>query len=137
MNFTRVARRHFLEPLLARPPVEWRLVNRTRGLTLALRVEPAFSSVSRRRGLLGRQTLDPDAALAIAPSNAIHTFGMRFPIDVLFVRRDGRVLKRVVALKARRIAISVRAFAVLEFAAGNPGIAWTQAGDRLEFEAGA
>ncbi|HXW08902.1 MAG TPA: DUF192 domain-containing protein, partial [Vicinamibacterales bacterium] len=97
-------------------------------------VEPAFDSRSRRQGLLGRPSLPADTVLAIAPSNAVHTFGMQFPIDVLFIRRDGRVLKRVQYLNARRIAVAWRAFAVLEFAAGSPGVASTMVDDRLEIE---
>ena len=78
--------------------------------------------------------LAPDTVLAIAPSNAVHTFGMQFPIDVLFVRRDGVVVKRVLNLKARRIAAAFRAFAVLEFATGSSTVAATEVGDRLEVE---
>ncbi len=129
-----MARPHFLEPLLARSPLACRLVNRTRHSTLADRVETAFDSRTRRTGLLGRAALAPSHVLAIAPSNAIHTFGMQFPLDLLFVSRDGRVLKRVLDLKPRRIAASLRAFAVLEFAAGNPGVAATRPGDQLALE---
>jgi uncharacterized protein len=110
------------------------LVNRTRGFVLATRVEIAFDSRARRRGLLGRQALPADTLLAIAPSNAVHTFGMRFPIDVLFVARDGRVVKRVVSMPARRLAAALRAFAVLEFAAAHDGVAETRVGDVLAFE---
>ena len=101
---------------------------------LATRVETAFDSRSRRRGLLGRHALAADTMLAIAPSNAVHTFGMRFPIDVLFVARDGRVVKRVVSMRARRIAGALRAFATLEFGAAHDGVARTQVGDVLAFE---
>ena len=99
---------------------------------LAARVEPAFDSATRRKGLLGRSSLAADTVLAIAPSNAVHTFGMQFPIDVLFVRRNGTVVKRVLNLKARRIAASLRAFAVLEFASGSSAVAATEVGDVLE-----
>jgi uncharacterized membrane protein (UPF0127 family) len=58
--------------------------------------------------------------LAIAPTSAVHTFGMRFAIDVLFVNRGGRVIKRALGLKPGRIAATLTAFAVLEFAAGAP-----------------
>ena len=57
---------------------------------------------------------------------------MQFPIDVLFVRRDGLVVKRVLNLKARRIAVAWRAFAVLEFATGSSAVAATKVGDVLE-----
>lgn len=120
--------------MLARGAGDHRLVNRTRGSVLATRVEPAFDSRSRRRGLLGRASLPAEVALAIAPSNAVHTFGMRFPIDVLFVRRDGQVVKRVLGLAPRRVAAAWRAFAVLEFAAGRPEVAATDVGDQLQLE---
>lgn len=79
--------------------------------------------------------LAADTVLAIAPSNAVHTFGMQFPIDLLFVRRDGVVVKRVLNLKSRRIAVAFRSFAVLEFATGSSTVAATEVGDRLEVEA--
>jgi len=129
-----LARPHLFQPLLAKHARDHRLVNRSRSLVLAAVVEPAFDSPSRRKGLLGRRTLPLDMVIAIAPSNAIHTFGMQFPIDVLFITRDGRVVKRVFALKARRLAVAVRAFAVLEFAAGHPGVGTTQVGDQLALE---
>jgi uncharacterized protein len=129
-----MAKPHIFQPLLARRDVPHRLVNRSRGLVLAMRVEPAFDSRTRRRGLLGRSTLPPDTVLAIAPSNAVHTFGMQFPIDVLFIRRNGVVVKRVQNLKPRRIAADLRAFAALEFAAGLEPVAATQVGDQLEIE---
>jgi hypothetical protein len=57
---------------------------------------------------------------------------MKFPIDLLFVRRNGTVVKRVIALKRGRIAVSFRAFAVIELAAHHPGVEQTDVGDRLE-----
>jgi uncharacterized membrane protein (UPF0127 family) len=56
---------------------------------------------------------------------------MKFPIDILFLNRRGRVLKRVIALKPGRIAASWRAFAVIELAAHHPGVANTEVGDVL------
>ena len=47
--------------------------------------------------------------MAIAPSNAVHTFAMRFPIDLLFIARDGRVIKRIVNLPARRVSVALSA----------------------------
>ena len=129
-----MAKSHIFQPLIARPQSVHSLVNRSRNLVLAGRVEAAFDSATRRKGLLGRSALPSDTVLAIAPSNAVHTFGMQFPIDVLFIRRDGTVVKRVLNLKARRIAAALRAFAVLEFAVGQPTVAATEVGDRLELE---
>jgi uncharacterized protein len=131
---THMAKPHLFQPLLKKHARPHRLVNRTRDLVIARHIEAAFDSAARRRGLLGRQTLPGDTVLAIAPSNAVHTFGMQFPIDILFVNRDGQVVKRVVSLPARRISAALRAFAVLEFAADHPGVASTQVGDQLILE---
>ena len=129
-----MAKPHIFLPIIKRTARPHRLVNRTRDLVLATQVEPAFDSDSRRRGLLGRQSLPTDSVLAIAPSNGIHTFGMKFPIDVLFIARDGKVLKRLVSVPSRRISFALRASAVLEFAANHPGVAHTQVGDQLVLE---
>jgi uncharacterized protein len=125
---------HFLTPLLDGSGGSWRLVNATRGLVLADTIEAAFESGSRKRGLLGRDSLGERTAVIIAPSSAIHTFGMRFAIDVLFVNRRGEVLKRVTGLKRWRIAVRPRAFAAIELAAHHAGVARTACGDRLLVE---
>lgn len=125
---------HFFKPLLNEPGVGHRLVNTSRGVVLATRIETAFDSSSRRRGLLGRSSLPRGTVLAIAPSNAVHTFKMQFPIDVVFVRRDGEVVKCVRHMGPRRITAALRAFAVLEFAAGSEEVASTQVGDQLAIE---
>jgi uncharacterized membrane protein (UPF0127 family) len=99
------------------------------GQILASHIELAVDSESRRRGLLGRDRLDEGAALIIAPCSSIHTFFMRFAIDVIFVARDGRVLKAYAAVGPRRIALRFGAFAVVELAAGAIARCRTQAGD--------
>jgi uncharacterized protein len=127
---------HLFRPILTHPDSPHRLVNKTRGVVLATRIEPAFDSNSRRRGLLGRSELPRGTVLAIAPSNAVHTFKMQFPIDVVFIRRDGQVVKVVRNLGARRITFAWGAFAVLEFGAGCQEVALTQKGDQLAVEPG-
>jgi uncharacterized membrane protein (UPF0127 family) len=71
------------------------------------------------------------SALIIAPSNAIHTFFMRFAIDVAFVSRDGRVLKTRAAMPAWRMAASLRAFAVVELPGGALARSDVKPGDQL------
>jgi uncharacterized membrane protein (UPF0127 family) len=127
-----VAQPHFLSRLLDGSDQSYSLTNESTQEVIASRVEPAFDSQTRRRGLLGRDDLSPEIAFVIAPTNAVHTFGMRFPIDLLFVARSGKVVKRVVALKRGRIAAALRAFAVIEFHANHPGVAATKVGDRLK-----
>ena len=94
------------------------IVNDRTGRVIASAVELAESSASRRKGLLGRDSLDPSAALVIAPCAGVHTFFMRFVIDVVFVTRDGRVLKIASDLKPWRLATSSRAYAVVELNGG-------------------
>ena len=127
-----MAKPHIFQPLLGGRAGGCRLVNRSKGIVLAETIEPAFDSRARRTGLLGRDALAADAVLAIAPSNAVHTIGMRFPIDVLFITRAGRVTKRVLQLRPLRLAASLSAFAVLEFAAGHPAVAATVVGDQVD-----
>jgi uncharacterized membrane protein (UPF0127 family) len=97
-------------------------------------VEPAFDSDRRRRGLLGRDGMPPGSAIVIAPSNAVHTFFMKFPIDVIFVRRDGRVLKVRRGMPAGRVAAALTAFAVIETGAGGAERAGIQPGDLIALE---
>jgi uncharacterized membrane protein (UPF0127 family) len=106
-------------------------VNERTGFVVATILELAIDSGSRRRGLLGRDGLAERQALVLAPCNAVHTCFMRFPIDVLFVARDGRVLKIVDRIGAWRIAASLRAFAAIELPAGALRRAGLAAGDRV------
>jgi hypothetical protein len=119
----------FLAPLLADGAGPFALVNLRRGSVLATRLEGAFDSAARRRGLLGRDSLPDGAAIVIAPCNAVHTFFMRFPLDLFFVSRDGRVLKVCRAVEPWRVAGAWRAFAVIEAPAGCAARSRTEQGD--------
>jgi uncharacterized membrane protein (UPF0127 family) len=121
----------FLSPMLAGSPGSFILQNSRTGLMLAVEIEPAFDSKSRNRGLLGRTGMDDGSALILAPCSSIHTFFMRFAIDVLFVKKDGRVVKMYSALPAWRIAFALSAFAAIELPAGAAAAADTRSGDTL------
>jgi len=108
----------FLAPLIAASADRFVLRHRGSGQTIADTIETAFDSASRRRGLLGRDAFAPGSAMIIAPCNSIHTFFMRFPIDAAFVDRQGVVLKASAELVPWRVALSLRAFAVIELPAG-------------------
>ena len=110
------------------------LVNVRTGSVIATVVEPALDSKSRRRGLLGRDSLADRHALVLAPCGAVHTFGMQFPIDVLFMSADGSVLKVVEHLGAWRMAASLQACITVELAAGSLRRTEVVAGDRLSIE---
>jgi uncharacterized membrane protein (UPF0127 family) len=108
----------FLSPILRDPGNRFALRNARNNQLIASRVETAFDSATRRRGLLGRTVFEEGSALIIAPTNAIHTFFMRLPIDVLFASSDGRVLKKHSILPAWRMAFAFGAFAVIELPSG-------------------
>jgi uncharacterized protein len=95
------------------------LVSDDASTPLASRVELAVSRRARRRGLLGRQRIDANAALVLVPCAAIHTAFMRFPIDVIFVNREGRAVRIVSRMRPWRIAICTAARGVIELAAGS------------------
>jgi len=124
-------RPHFLQPLLKRASEGLVLRVEGRDVPVATTVESAFDSTTRKRGLLGRDALSPDVAFVIAPCSGVHTFGMRFPIDLIFAARDGRVTKVRHSMPASRISIGFGAFAVIEMAAGAVERAGVREGDQL------
>jgi uncharacterized protein len=121
----------FLSPMVAGSPGSFILQNSRTGSILAVEIEPAFDSKSRNRGLLGRAGMDDGSALILAPCSSIHTFFMRFAIDVLFVKKDGRVVKTYSGLPAWRIAFALGAFAAIELPAGAAAASDTRSGDTV------
>ena len=67
--------------------------NLTRGTVLAVRLEAAHTGPSRRKGLLGRHGLQPGDGLWISPCESVHTFFMKFPIDLVYLDRNHQVKK--------------------------------------------
>jgi uncharacterized membrane protein (UPF0127 family) len=90
---------------------------------------------SRMRGLLGRGPLQSYEGLLLRPAPSIHTFFMRFPIDVLFLDSDMRVVGIHPAVPPWRAKSSRRARAVLELAAGSVERCNVRIGDRLALRA--
>src|SRR5215212_2479341 len=110
-----------------------RVVNSTRGSVLANRVEVAGSSWRRMRGLLGRPPLGPGEGLLIVPCQGVHTMGMGYPLDVVYLDSDGVVRKVLRSIRPWRHGPLVwRSRMVLELPAG--AAAEVAVGDRLGFE---
>jgi uncharacterized protein len=107
------------------------LINQRTDEALADRVEVAVTRRDRRKGLLGRSSLEPASALIIAPCFSIHTMFMRFDIDAVFVDEDGRVVKVVRDMTPWRIAVDPTAHAVVELPAGSLRDRQVNVGDRL------
>ena len=89
------------------------------------------SRQTRRRGLLGRPGLEAGHGLLIRPCLAIHTAWMRFAIDVVFIDRDGTVIKTRTAMGPWRLAAATRARAVVELPSGWLSERRVAVGDRL------
>ncbi len=110
------------------------VVDETARTVVAERVQRADTFLTRLVGLLGRDRMDSDEALWISPCRGIHTVGMRFPIDAIFLDRNMKVVEvreRVVPWRATRFIGG--ASSVLELAEGGAARAGVQIGDQLEF----
>lgn len=93
------------------------MVQRESGEILCRRCVIADTPFKRARGLLGRGRLADDEGLFLAASS-LHTHFMRFPIDVVFVDRELRVIEVIHSMKPWRLAHKHGAHAVIELAAG-------------------
>jgi uncharacterized membrane protein (UPF0127 family) len=86
---------------------------------------------ARMRGLMGRSELELGAGILLEPAPSIHTFFMRFPIDVVFLDADRRVLRVVEAMPPWRAVVCRGARAALELPAHEAGRRRVRVGERL------
>ena len=117
----------------AAPDTRLQAINVTRGTELASRLEVAGSGNKRSKGLLGRGSLLPGEGLWIVPCESVHTFFMRFPIDLIYIDRQHRIRKVRSSVGAWRLSACLSAHSVLELPAGTIRDTGTERGDRLEF----
>ena len=108
--------------------------NQTRNTVLADRVDVADTGAKRRTGLLKHTGLAPGEGLWIVPCEAVHSFGMKFAIDVVYLDRKKKVRKTRPNMVPRRISGCLLADSVLELPVGAIEASGTQAGDQLAFE---
>ena len=92
-----------------------------RGTVVVPNMVATSGPLERMRGLLWRPPLNAGDGMLLDRCNAIHTIGMRYPIDAVFIDAAGEVLRVVPALQPRRMAACRRARAVIELAAGEGG----------------
>ena len=111
-----------------------RVRNVTRDIRLADRAEVADTSARRRTGLLKHHGLAAGSGLWIVPTEGVHTFGMKFAIDVLFLNRQRKVVKIRPNMGKWKLALSLRAHSVLELPAGTVANTGTAVGDQLSIE---
>ena len=102
---------------------------------IADRVDVAATRAARAVGLLSRTGLEPGEALWIVPSRGVHTWGMRFTIDVLALDEEGNVIDCVSNLRPWRVRLPRRGTAgVLELPAGTLAASRTDMGHRIVLE---
>jgi uncharacterized membrane protein (UPF0127 family) len=108
--------------------------NLTRKVELADRAEVADTSAKRRTGLLKHTGLEPGEGLWIVPCESVHSFFMKFTIDVLYLDRKHRVKKIRPEMAPWRISGCLTAHSVLELPAGTITRTGTERGDQLEIK---
>ena len=123
-----------LRPQRERAQTTIKVINLTRETEIAGRVQLAGEGPHRRKGLLGRERLDRGEGLWIVPCEAVHTFWMRFPIDLIYLDRKHRVTKTRSNVGPWRLSACLRANSVIELAAGAVGESGTRPGDIVAIE---
>jgi uncharacterized membrane protein (UPF0127 family) len=108
--------------------------NLTRDVVLADAAEVADTSAKRRTGLLKHTSLQPGDGLWIVPCESVHSFFMKFTIDVLYLDRKHRVKKIRPEMVPWRVSACLTAHSVLELPAGTITRTATQRGDQLEIK---
>jgi uncharacterized membrane protein (UPF0127 family) len=106
--------------------------NRSRESFLGVRVALADTSLTRLKGLLGRDHLKPDDGIWLIPSCGVHTMGMLFAIDLIYLDAANRVIRLIGNLAPWRISpILIECSSILELQTGAICSSNTQMGDEL------
>lgn len=117
-----------------------RAVNQTRATVLCAYLEEAAGMTGKSRGLLGRDGLENGAGMlfeagVLEPFMSMHMLFMRFAIDVVFLDRQGKVIRINHNLRPWRFSSIVwGARKALELAAGSAALSQTEVGDQIIFE---
>jgi uncharacterized membrane protein (UPF0127 family) len=110
------------------------VTNSDRGTVIGEAIEVAVSAAQRVRGLLGRDCLADGQGLLFKSCASLHTFFMQFPIDVLFMDRQGKVLKTSRDVRPFKVVMApFHAYYALELPVGSIDSSSTRIGDRVLF----
>ncbi|MFA5373399.1 MAG: DUF192 domain-containing protein [Candidatus Omnitrophota bacterium] len=113
-----------------------RIINRTRGTVLADKAKNACTFASRLVGLLNCSSLGPGEALILTPSNAIHSFFMRFSFDALFLDKKNEVIALIPIFKPFRLSpMFFNAVTTIELPCGSIKSSQTEINDKIEIAA--
>jgi len=108
--------------------------NLTRNTVLADAADVANTSETRRTGLLKHDHLGPGEGLWIIPCESVHSFFMKFAIDLVYLDRKKKVKKVRHRMAPWRLSACLTAHSILELPAGVVAATGTQPGDQLEIE---
>jgi len=108
-----------------------KITNLTKHTILARQVRVAETFFSRLKGLLGSGGLPAGKALVIRPCNSVHTFGMRYPIDVVFADAQHRVVQTVADMGPGKVTFCLAGRYTVELPAGTLAKDGTATGDLL------
>lgn len=133
MNLPRSISDIFTRRRPAKPNQRMKIANLTRQAELASYAEVAAHGAARNKGLLGRSGLPPGEGLWIVPCESVHTFFMKFPIDLVYLDRNKCVKKVRSSVPAWRLSACLSAHSIIELPAGTIQRTKTAPGDRLEF----
>jgi uncharacterized protein len=110
-------------------------VNQSNGSVIAHKIQIADNFVSRLVGLLNRKNIDKDEGLLIVPSKSIHSFGMQFDFDAVFLDKNNKVVYLIEKMKPFKVSPLVKnSKSVLELAAGVISLTNIKVGDVLDFQ---
>src|SRR5260370_12682545 len=133
MNFTRQIWNNIVGNVQTHSNSRLKVVNRTRQTVLGASIEVADHGATRRKGLLGRSGLASGEGIWIVPCESVHTFGMKFSIDLVYLDRNKKVKKVRSGVAPWRLSACLSAHSVLEFASGTVHRTQTRPADLLEF----
>lgn len=98
------------------------------------RVRIPNSFFSKAKGLLGEKSLKSDTGMLFKQCSSIHMVGMKIPLDILFLAKDGTILKCVKNLQPWRAAVCLKATTTLELASGSIERLALRTGMKLEIK---
>lgn len=110
-----------------------KILNLTRNTELATQAEVAETSAARSKGLLGRTDLPAGSGMWIVPCESVHTFFMKFPIDLVYIDRHRKVKKVRSSVPPWRLSACLSARSIIELPSGTILHTQTAPGDQLEF----
>lgn len=96
----------------------YRIVNETKGVTIVSLAKIASNFFSRLLGLMFKKKIKKDEALIFYQAPSIHTFFMRFPIDIVFLDKTMKVKRIVNCLRPGKAVICKGAYVTIEFFSG-------------------